>query len=95
MIDVVVWDFVCPGSCASRLATLLLVPILDIQGHNLSSYQVSFPFVNSYLDQDFSGILQNQLMFSHLRFRDRIISEYSKSAMLNFECIIYQMPIYL
>jgi hypothetical protein len=52
-------DFVCPGKTASHLATLLLVPVLDVQGHNLSSYQVSFPFVNSYLDQDFCGILQN------------------------------------
>jgi hypothetical protein len=53
-------DFVCPGNTAPHLAALLLVPVLDIQGHNLSSYQVSFPFLNSYLDQDFSGILQNE-----------------------------------
>jgi hypothetical protein len=52
--------FVCPGNSASRLATLLLVHVLDVQGHNLPSYQVYLPFVNSYLDQDFSGILQNE-----------------------------------
>jgi hypothetical protein len=53
-------DFVCPGNTASHLATMLLVPVLDIQDHNLSSFQVSFPFVNSYLDQDFSGNLQHK-----------------------------------
>jgi hypothetical protein len=67
MIDVVVQEaaiggpgLVCPGNTASHLATSLLVPVLDAQGHNLSSYQISFPFVNSHLDQDFSGILQNE-----------------------------------
>jgi hypothetical protein len=51
---------VCPGNTASYLATLLLIPVLDVQGRNLSSYQVSSPFVNSYMDQDFPGILQNK-----------------------------------
>jgi hypothetical protein len=37
-------DFVCPGNTASHLATLLLVPVLDVQGHNLSAYQVSISF---------------------------------------------------
>jgi hypothetical protein len=51
---------VCPDNIDSHLATLLLVPVLDVWGHNLPSHQVSFPFVNSHLDQDFSGILQNE-----------------------------------
>jgi hypothetical protein len=38
------------------LATLLLVPVLDISAHNLSSYKVSLPFVKPYVDQDFSHI---------------------------------------
>jgi hypothetical protein len=54
MTDVVVWEAVMlsgpgcvrPGSTASRLTALVLVPVLDIQGHILSFYQVSFPFVN-------------------------------------------------
>jgi hypothetical protein len=42
MIDVMVWEavicgpgLVCSGSNASHLATLLLVPLLDVWGHNL------------------------------------------------------------
>jgi hypothetical protein len=53
-------DIVCPGNTASRLAALLLVLLLEVEGHNLLSYQVSFPSMNSYLDQDFSAILQNE-----------------------------------
>jgi hypothetical protein len=49
--------------------------VLDIEGHNLSSYQVSFPFVNSYLDQDFSGILQNKADVLTYYIRDMVISE--------------------
>jgi hypothetical protein len=51
---------VCLDNTASHQETLLLVPVLDILGHNSSSHQVSFPFVNSYLDQDFYVILQNE-----------------------------------
>jgi hypothetical protein len=51
---------VCPGSIASYLAKLLLVPVLDIQGHSLSSHQILYSFVNSYLDNNFSGILQHE-----------------------------------
>jgi hypothetical protein len=29
------WDFVCLCNCASHLATLLLMLVLNIQGHNL------------------------------------------------------------
>jgi hypothetical protein len=36
----------------------LLVPVLDVQADNLSFNEVSFPFVNSYLD--FSGIVRNK-----------------------------------
>jgi hypothetical protein len=50
-------DFKYPGNKASCLETLVLVPVSDVQGHNLSSYQVSLPF---YLDQDFSGTLKNK-----------------------------------
>jgi hypothetical protein len=64
MIDVVVWEAEIGGPGFSvawqhsfSSATLLLVPVLDVQGHNLSSCQVSFPFVNFYLDQDSFGIL--------------------------------------
>jgi hypothetical protein len=39
----------------------MLVPVFDIWGNNLSSYQVSFPFVNLDMDQDFSGILWNEV----------------------------------
>jgi hypothetical protein len=31
-----------------------------LQGHNLRTYEASFPFVYSCLDQDFSGILKNE-----------------------------------
>jgi hypothetical protein len=58
MIDLLVWEavgqeFVCPGNNASHLAKLLLVPVLDVWGHNLLSYQLSFPYLNSHLDQDY------------------------------------------
>jgi hypothetical protein len=49
--------------------------------------------VNSYLDQDFSGILQNKADVLIRYSTDRVISEYSRNAMLNFEYIIYHMPI--
>jgi hypothetical protein len=42
-----------------HLATLLLVLVLDVSGHYLSSYQVSFPFVNS-AGSEYSGILQTE-----------------------------------
>jgi hypothetical protein len=32
----------------------------------ISSYQVAFPFVNPYLNQDFCGILQHEAMCSHI-----------------------------
>jgi hypothetical protein len=60
MIDVVVWD---------------MVTVLDIQGHNLSSYQVAYPFVNPYLNQDFSGILQHETDVLTYYIRDKVISE--------------------
>jgi hypothetical protein len=49
--------WLCTANTASHVATLLLVPALDIQGQNLSSYEMSYPFVIFYLEQDFSGIL--------------------------------------
>jgi hypothetical protein len=58
---------------ASRLPTLLLVPVLDVQGHNLSSYQVSFPFVGSHLEQEFLGILQNAADMLKHYIRVRVI----------------------
>jgi hypothetical protein len=81
MIDVV-WETVIdgPGLCVPwqqcfSSATLLLVPVSDIQGHNLSSYQVSFPFANSCLDQNFSGNLQNKAYTLYLEmglFQSRV-----------------------
>lgn len=58
----------CPGNAASHLATLVLVPVLNIQDHNISSYQVSLSFVNYYIDKEFSGILQheNDVFTSHI-----------------------------
>jgi hypothetical protein len=50
-------DFMLPGNTASCLAVLVLVPVVNVQGHSLTSYQVSFPFVNSYFNIDFSSIL--------------------------------------
>jgi hypothetical protein len=50
----------------------------------MSLYQVSFPFVNSYLDQDFSGILQNKADVS-VRYFERqgyFVVEYESSAKL-------------
>jgi hypothetical protein len=68
-------DFVCPGDTAYNLEALLLMPVLDVQGHNLSSFQISFPFVNSYLDQGFSGFIQNKAdVFTHC-VRDKVLSE--------------------
>jgi hypothetical protein len=42
MADVVVWQAVTDrwARTLCALATLLVVPILDVQGHSLSSYQV-------------------------------------------------------
>jgi hypothetical protein len=53
---------VCPGISRPDLSTLLLVTVLYTQGHNVShpQHKILFPFVNSYLDQNFSGILQNK-----------------------------------
>jgi hypothetical protein len=70
-----------PWNTASHLTTLLLVPVLDIWGHNLSTYQFSFPFVSTHMYQDFSGIQQNKadvtsmLMCLPVIFTDRVISE--------------------
>jgi hypothetical protein len=67
MIDVVMWKavvsgqgHVCNGNITSRLATMLLMPVFVIQGHDVTSYQVSFPFTNLHLDQDISSILKNE-----------------------------------
>jgi hypothetical protein len=66
MTNMVVWesnnfkvgqDFVCPGSAASHLASLLLVHVLDVQDHKSIILPSSTCFVNFYLYQDLSGIL--------------------------------------
>jgi hypothetical protein len=65
-LGVVVWESFMGGTkpwvrtTLLPLATLLLVNVLDAWCHNISYYRVSFPLVKSYLEQDFSGILQSE-----------------------------------
>jgi hypothetical protein len=78
MIDVVVWEAVilsvpglcAPGNTASHLARFMLVPVLDIQSHNLASYQVSFPFgINTWI-RNFLVFCKMRLMCLRIIFRD-------------------------
>lgn len=47
------------------------------------------------MDQDISGILQNEADVLTRYIRDRVISEYIRSATLSFKYIVYYMPMYL
>jgi hypothetical protein len=47
-----------PWQCSFSSGNIVAGACFELCGHKVPFYQVTFPFVNSYLDQDFSGILQ-------------------------------------